>query len=143
MLFVHSFGDSQSLISRLIKLLYMQIKAAQIFSPCPPCSMCWPSQVPYDHPFFWARQNIFKPFPHLDPLAWVQWWWKFSCLFRPFKNSNIGLNLIRAAKTNCWRCVRGLEFKGPLDGVTGDKRLTWVTYCMRCLKTHKPKTCSS
>lgn len=59
----------------------------------------------------------------------------------PQKNQILTLNLISAAKkTNCWSCVlrvHELSSNSTLDGLTRNKRLTWVTYCMRYLKTHK------
>lgn len=86
----------------------------------------------------------FQAFPHLDPLVWVQWWSKICCWSfhpPPQKNQILTLNLISAAKkTNCWSCVlrvHELSSNSTLDGLTRNKRLTWVTYCMRYLKTHK------
>lgn len=127
----------------------MKIKAAQFHVWCPLCSISRPflkCHVSSACPWLWfpclGPIENFQACPHLDPLVWVQWWWKICRLPSPLqKIQTLLLNLMCAAKkTDCWSCVvkvRELSSNSTLDGLTRNKRLTWVTYCMLYLKTHK------
>lgn len=112
----------------------MQIKAAQFHVWCPLCS--------FSRPFLkWnvstARHWLWSPC--LGPVVADS---SISVLPIPLqKIKTLILNLMCAAKkTKCWSCalkVQVLSSNSTSGGLAGIKRLTWVTYCMLYVKTHK------